>query len=170
MPLSRAHRRFIVVDEIVVTAVINFWLNYGIAWFFFRAATVVPLWGLSSIAADTLGTAFVLPLLTALIATPLVRLQVLHGKLPPLAPADVRPSRWLRLPFAARGALLGVVAMAVVAVPVVALFALVGPAALSTSRFYWFKASFAAAVGIGATPLLGWWALQDASRRRIIGG
>src|SRR5438132_1109625 len=96
------------VDEIVVTAIVNFWLNYGIAWFVFRAAAAVPLWGASSIAVDTVATAFVLPLLTSLIATPLVRLQVYRGKLPPLAPEDVRPSAWLRLPFAARGALLGV--------------------------------------------------------------
>jgi hypothetical protein len=52
-----------------------------------------------------------------------------------------------------------------VATPVVILLPRLGVAELSRSTFIWFKASFAAGVGILVTPALGWWALMDASRR-----
>jgi hypothetical protein len=163
--LSRAHRRFLVVDEVISSSVVNFLLNAGIAWFLFRGTTTVPLWGSASIGVDTLVTAFVLPLLTALIATPLVRVLVANGKLPPL-PRDARGSAWWpRRSMATRGALLGIAAVVLVAVPVVVLFTYFGPSELSTARFIWFKGGFAAGVGALVTPLLGWWALVDASHR-----
>jgi hypothetical protein len=165
--LSDAHRRFLVVDEVIGSSIVNFVLNAGIAWWMFRAATSVPLWGSASIAADTLSTAFVLPLLTALIATPLVRIQVARGKLPLHDLAVPRRSTfWTRRSFPVRGALLGLAAIVVVGAPVVGAFALVGPPQLTTRHFIWFKASFAAGLGALVTPLLGWWALHDASGRQ----
>jgi hypothetical protein len=161
---SREHRRFLIVDEIVGPAIVNFLLNAGIAWFLFRKMASVPLWGSPGIAADTVGTALILPILTALIAAWLVRARVVRGKLSPIPPGMLRPSMWLRRSSFVRGALLGGAAVVLVAVPVVALFALVGPERLPRWSFVWFKASFAAGVGVLVTPLLGWWALADASR------
>ena len=163
--LSRAHRRFLIVEEIVGSTIVNFLVNGGLAWFLFRSAASVPLWGRSSIATDTLVTAFVLPLLTALITSFFVRAQVNRGKLPPIPPAEIRSSWWLRRSSAGRGVLLGLAAVGLAGMPVVLLFALAGPAQLSPTSFIVFKASFAAAVGAVVTPLLGWWALVDASRR-----
>jgi hypothetical protein len=162
--LSGEHRRFLIVDELVGPAIVNFWLNAGIAWFFFHKVSSVPLWGAQSIAIDTLVTAFLLPIFTALVAAVLVRRQVVRGKLPRIAPGAIRSTAWSRRSSFVRGALLGVAAMLVVATPVVLGFAVVGPARLSTTSFIWFKASFAAGVGVLVTPLLGWWALADASR------
>jgi hypothetical protein len=164
-PFSREHRRFLIVDEIVGPAIVNFLLNAGIAWFLFRKLASVPLWGSQSIAADTLGTAFVLPVLTALIAGLLIPARVVRGKLSPVPAALLRPTMWSRRSGVVRGALLGVAAVVLVATPVVLLLPRLGVAELSRSTFIWFKASFAAGVGILVTPLLGWWALMDASRR-----
>jgi hypothetical protein len=160
---SDAHRRFLVIDEIIISTVVNFLLNAGIAWFLFRSTTV-PFWGSSGIAADMLGTAFLMPLLTSLIARWLVPWQVNRGVLPKVPPAEIRTSAWRRRPGYQRGMLLGLVAMVVVAVPFIALFARLGPAQLTRAHFIWFKASFAAFVGALVTPLLGWWALVEASR------
>jgi hypothetical protein len=162
---TQAHWRFLVVDEVVGSTIVNFLLNAGIAWFFFRSAQSVPLWGWSSIAADTLSTAFVLPLLTALLATWVVRWQVHRGVLPKIPAAELRSTAWRRRPDYQRGVLLGLVSMAAVAVPLIALLAWLGPTQLPRTHFIWFKASFAAGVGALVTPLLGWWALLDASRR-----
>jgi hypothetical protein len=158
------HRRFLIVDEIIVATAVNFLLNAGIAWFLFRSATV-PFWGGSGIAADMLGTAFLMPLLTSLIARWLVPWQVNRGVLPKIPAAHLRSSVLRRRPGYQRGIVLGVLSMIVIAVPFIALFAHFGPAQLSRGHFIWFKASFAAGVGALVTPLLGWWALVEASRR-----
>ena len=162
MALSRQQRTFLIVEEVVGSSIVNFSINGAIAWYLFRSARTVPLWGWSSIAADTLGTAFILPVLTALFAGFLVRRQVKRGKLAPISDADRRPA-WARRSSFVRGALLGLAAMVLAAAPVVLVFALVGPASLSPWGFIWFKASFAAGLGALVTPLLGWWALLDAS-------
>lgn len=161
----QAHRRFLIVDEVIVSTIVNFLLNAGIAWFLFHSARSVPFWGSSGIAADMLGTAFLMPLLTSVIAMWLVPWQVKRGVLPKIPEAHLRSSMWRRRPGYQRGALLGLVAMVVVAVPLIALFARVGPPQLPRTHFIWFKASFAAFVGALVTPLLGWWALVEASRR-----
>src|SRR6266487_2373185 len=79
--LSHEQQRFLLFDEIVGSTIVNFPLNAAIAWFAFRSAERVSLWGRSSIAADTLVTAFVLPLLTSLIATRIARARIAGGKL-----------------------------------------------------------------------------------------
>ena len=164
--LSRAHLKFLVIEEVVGSSIVNFLLNGGIAWLLFRSTSSVPLWGATSIAMDTWVTAFVLPVLTSLIARVLVRAQVARGKLAAIPSSEVRESPWLRRSSLQRGALVGIAAMAVVATPVVGTFVLAGLTHLSTSGFIWFKASFAAGLGALVTPLLGWWELQNASRQR----
>ena len=156
------HRRFLVVDEVIGSSIVNFAINAALAWLTYRSLPSVPLYGRTSMAADTVVTALVLPLLTALIATPLVRLGVARGKLPrPDAPLAPLAPRWRPRSSVARGLLLGVASVLLVAAPCVLVFALVGPASLPAARFIWVKASFAAALGALVTPLVGWWALHD---------
>ena len=159
--LSREHRRFLILDEIVGSILINFPLNAGIAWALFRSKPAVPLWGMSSIAADTLVTAFVLTVATALLATRHVRAQVVAGKLAPVPISEIRSSAWLRRSAFVRGAILGVVAIVLAAMPVICGFAILGPSELPLASFIWFKATFAAVLGAFVTPLVGWWAICD---------
>jgi hypothetical protein len=162
--LSRRHLRFLLIDEVLVSTIGNFAINGAIAWCAFRKATSVPLWGSTSLAADTVATAFILPVVTALLASVVVRAQVIRAMLPPLPPVHLARFAWSGRSPLQRGALVGAASIFVAAAPVVAGFALFGPAQLTTAGFIWFKASFAAALGAVVTPLLGWWALQDASR------
>jgi len=161
--ISSEHRRFLIVDQGIGSVVVNLLLNGVIAWAMFRSAPSVPLWGLqSSIAADTFGTAFILPVVTSLVAGALVRHQVRSGRLAPL-PAEWHGSPWARRASWRGGAALGAAAMVVAAAPVVAWLAVAGPTEMGLWRFIWFKAAFAAALGVLVTPLLGWWALARAS-------
>src|SRR3989442_10785557 len=75
----------------------------------FRGADVVPLWGQQSIAGDTIGTSVILPFLTCLIATRLVRGHVRSGKVAPLGwSRDTQPwIGWLPRGTLARGLALG---------------------------------------------------------------
>jgi hypothetical protein len=66
--LTPAQRRFVLLDDGVGAFVVNLLLNGAIAWLLFRKATHVPMWGQSSIADDTIVTAFLLPAITCLIA------------------------------------------------------------------------------------------------------
>ncbi len=161
--ISRAHRRFLIVDQGVGPTILNFVLNAAIAWLMFRSVETVPLWGQSSIAADTLGTAFILPVLTSLIVSRLVRRQVRRGQIAPLPASQALTSTWARRSSLQRGAALGAGAVVLAAVPVVVLLTLRGPTELAPWRFIWFKASFAAILGALVTPLIGWWALARAS-------
>jgi hypothetical protein len=160
--LSPRHLRFLVLDEVLGSIVVNLAVNAAIAFGVVRTLASVPLWGVTSIAADTLGTAFVLPVLTAFFTGLLVRAQVVRRLLPPLPTASLR-SAFSRRHWLQRGTLLGLAATAAVGAPVVAVFALCGPPALTPSAFIIFKATFAAALGAVVTPLLGWWALEEAS-------
>jgi hypothetical protein len=161
--LSREHRRFLVVDQLIAAAVVNLLINYAVAWCIFRRIPSVGLHASPGIAGDTVVTAFLLPLITAFATAFVVRLRVVRGQLPPLVLAAANAPAWWRRAVWRRGTLLGVAAVLVLALPTVGLFALFGIEQLPLPRFLWFKAGFAAGVGLLVTPPLGWWALIDAS-------
>jgi hypothetical protein len=165
--LTREHRRFLIVDQIFGSIAINFPLNAGIAWAMFRSRAQVPLWGMTSIAADTIVTAFVLTMATALLATRYARGQVLRGKLPAVPIEEIRSSAWLRRSTFERGLILAAVAVVLAAGPVMGVFALFGPHELSFAHFVWFKATFAAVLGALIAPLVAWWAICDVAVPKI---
>src|SRR5262245_13066404 len=135
--LSREHRRFLVVDQLIGAAVVNFLINAALAWLVFRRVPSVALFASPGIAADTLVTALVLPVLTAFVAAFVVRLRVVRRELPPLALATLRESAWSRRSTLFRGMLLGVAAVVLTALPTVAVFALVGVDRLPRASFIW---------------------------------
>ena len=163
MALSASHRRLLIVDNGVVSALFNFVLNGAIAWALFRSVAHVPLWGEASVAGDTLATAFLLPLLTCLIVTRLVARQVTQGHVERLALARPPLAAWSRLSPLARGTLLGIASMALAAVPLVAALHASGFTGFDLWPFIGFKATFAL-LAAAVTPLIGWWALIRASR------
>ena len=98
MTLSEKHRAYLIREQVIAPALINFALNAVIAWLIFRGRGSVPLWGEGGMAQDSLATLFLLPFLTCLIVTPLVRRAVASGKVPPLDAAGAVPPLVLRLP------------------------------------------------------------------------
>jgi hypothetical protein len=90
------HRRFLLLEQGIGSAIFNVLLNGAIAWALFRHLDVIPLWGQESIVGDTLGTTFFLPFFTTLIVTPLVRRRVKRGSDLP-AQVDARLALGARL-------------------------------------------------------------------------
>jgi hypothetical protein len=164
--MAADHRRFLVIDQGVGPTILNFVLNAGIAWLMFRSAATVPMWGQTSIAGDTLATAFILPFLTCLIVGKIVAHQVGKGQVRPLSAEDLPPSSVAFRASYQKGVLLGIASVLVAAVPVVLLLSSYGPAELARGHFILFKATFAGVLGGLVTPLIGWWALMHSSRSR----
>ncbi len=80
-PLTGAQRRYVVIDNGVGAFIVNFIFGIAGGWLVFRSYSDVPLWGRSSIVADTIGTCLLLPLITCVIVTALARYQIRSGKL-----------------------------------------------------------------------------------------
>ena len=161
--MSPAQRRYLLLEQGVGAAGFNFLLNAAIAWLIFRGAEMVPLWGQQSIAGDTIGTSIILPFLTCLIATRLVRGHVRSGKVAPLGwSRDTQPwLGWLPRGTLARGLALGCAGLLVFAPPVLGALAALGVTQLGLGRFVVFKASFAAAEALVVTPLVALWAIAE---------
>ena len=119
--MTPEQRRFLFVDQCLGPTVFNFLLNGAIAWALFRGVALVPLWGQESIAGDTIATAFILPFLTSLIATRIVRRQIASGRVHPMTePPQAGPLAMLASwSVVRRGAGLGLAAVVLAAVPTV---------------------------------------------------
>lgn len=161
--VSEQHRRYLILEQGVGSALINFLLNGVIAWLLFRALESVPLWGDQSIAGDTIGTAFLLPFFTCLIVTRLARGQVRSGRLPPLGWQRAMHPALGRLP---RGTFLRALVLGFACVALTAPFSLWaldrgGVDHMSFWGFVAFKATFAAVLAAAVTPLIALCALAD---------
>ena len=161
--MSPALRRYLLLEHGVGSAVFNFVLNGVIAWLLFRHAVEVPLWGQQSIAGDTIGTTLLLPLLTCLIVTPMVRRHVQARDLGALGQSRTADAllRWLPARTFRRGLCLGVAC--VVAIAPLAIWGLgaLGFAGMPLWHFVGFKAAFAAALAFIVQPLIALWVVRS---------
>lgn len=159
--MSAGHLRFLLLEQGIGAAVVNFLLNGAIAWLLFRGVAQVPLWGQQSIVGDTIGTCFFLPFLTTLIVTPLVRRRVTAGTLAALGwtRETHRGLGWLPSGTGRRALVLGVVCALVVAPLSVWVLGRLDVAELTFWSFVGFKAAFAAGLGLLVTPVISLWAM-----------
>ena len=154
--LSAAHRKFLFVEQGIGAAIVNFLLNGAIAWVMFRGMDPVPLWGQQSIAGDTLGTAFLLPLITSIILTPLARGRVASATLAALEWTYItHPSlRLLPRGTVRRGATIGAICVVTVGIATVVALWLGGVTSMTFGRFLLFKAAWSAVLAAFVTPII----------------
>lgn len=164
--LPAPHRRWILVNALGITALINLVVNAAIAWLSVSGQTDVPMWArpfsTTSTIADTLGTLFVLPLITCVLCTTAVWRDRRRGALTRLR--QTPPHRWLgRLPSTRlrRGIVLGVLVTAALAPPITLVLTGLDLGTLSRTEFTAFKAGFAVALGAVVTPLVALSAMTD---------
>ncbi|MGH7630382.1 MAG: hypothetical protein ACREOF_13575 [Gemmatimonadales bacterium] len=141
-------------EQAVVSAAINLLLNGALAWLLYRRLAVVPLGGEQGLVADLLITAFLVPLLVSLIATPLVRRDVARARVErqPLAAPNPRLLRRLPSNALALGLLLGLIAAIVIGGLTIGLLRVLGVDGLTFGASAMFKAGFAG--------LLAFWAAR----------
>jgi hypothetical protein len=159
--MSPRHRTYLLLEQGIGAGIFNVVLNAGIAWLFFHDMSAVPLVGDRSIAGDTFGTAFMLPLLTAVIAGRIVRAHVRTAHVPAW-PWPAGLARMIPRSLAARGSVLGVVCVLLVAFPTTSALAALGVTAWSLWTFVGFKAHFAGVLATVVTPLVARASLADA--------
>ncbi|MGH2981619.1 MAG: hypothetical protein ACRDKV_06220 [Solirubrobacterales bacterium] len=165
--LPAAHRRWIVLNALVATALINLVVNALVAWFSVRSQSDVPFWARplseTSLLGDTLGTIFLLPLITCLLATTAVRRELRNGSLAPLVADHPHVRRLAGMPNSRvqRGLAFAAVAFAVLALPVALALAAIDLGTLTKGEFVIFKAAFAILLGALITPLIALAAMTD---------
>lgn len=161
-----AHRRFLILDQGVYSVLSNALINGAIAWAVNRKLESMPFSGDPGLVLNAVLMALLLPLLVCLIVTPLVARKVRSGALPPLPSVAWQAGASVglaRRSTGLRALVLGMGGVGLVAAPILALWALLGPSQLSLSGFVLFTALFAGLLAALATPLTAWWAMLNAS-------
>jgi len=166
--LPASHRRWILLNAIAITAVFNLVINAGIAWLSSAGTTRVPLWwmpviGGPSTITDTVGTLFLLPLITNLLVTTAVRRDRRHERLTPLSHAEsIYPIlRLLPRGRTRRGFGLGAFCVAALAPAAVAILIATDFGDLSVANFVLYKAILGVALGAFVTPVIALRAMAD---------
>jgi hypothetical protein len=166
-------RRWLVLNGLFVTAVINLVLNGVFARISVGDHASVPLWALPklghpSVGIDTLGTFLLLPFGTCLGCTRAVRLARDKGQLRPMPPQDL--GRWLgRLPAGrmARGAVVGAVCFVVLSPLAVAFFLVDGTGDLSRTSYVVYRVVLCVLFGAVITPFIALTAMAEPSPRPL---
>jgi hypothetical protein len=169
--IPEPNRRWLLVNAVGVTAVINVAVTAGIAWLSTRGLRTIPLVGLTpwrpSTIGDTVGTTFVLPFVTTVICTLAVRRDAHRGHLRPLPPGSVirelaGNGRHALLPRA----LLIAARTGLTAGPLAAAgLYLAHFGGVPASAFIVFKIAFAVALGAIVTPCIALAAMAEAIAR-----
>lgn len=161
--MSPALRHYLLTEHVIGSAIVNFLLNALIAWLSFRHVEAVPLWGTQSIGGDLVGTTIVLPLLTCLIVTRIVRWHLRAGKIDQAELSRDWPGFLRALPdsILARGLVLAALTT-MIAVPLILATLYAGNIeSLELRSFVLFKATYAAVLAMMVQPLVALRAMMD---------
>ena len=144
------------VEQAVSGGLVNLLLNGALAWLLYHDLTVVPLEGQRSINGDTVVTAFLLPVLIALIVMPIARGQLRAGRVTPLAwpSAGLPMLRLLPARPLGSGLLLAALSMLLVAMPLLWVLRALNVEGLRFWEFVAFKSLGAALLAGGVTPIV----------------
>lgn len=168
MMLPAANRRWIVANALGATAVVNVLTNAAPALLTLGGRPSVPLWaapvaGGPSTITDTLGTLFLLPLITCLIVTRVIRRGLRRGELVSLRHARVLHPLLATIPSnrLVRALLFGGVSFAILSPPAAGILLAAAPDPLPASAFVAYKAILGVALGAFVTPLIALCAMLD---------
>ena len=168
MKILPIHRNFIIINQVIIATLFNFFINSVIAWFLYRNVEKVPLWGLKGIAVDTMVTAFILTLLSYYYIALSVWFTMKIKWLPVIEndPKAGIISKMISLPIFLQGIIFGFLATLLIGIPVIIVFLLTRTQSMPYESFFWYKAIFGAAVSLIVSPPIGLLSILDFSRRR----
>ncbi len=163
--VSTDQRRWIVINALLVTAVVNVVINGALGWLSVGEDESVPLWDFpgASTLSDALGTLFVLPLITGLLATTAVWVDMRRGRLERVRGLAQRRPRLAALPLRRlpRAIAFGAITFVLLAPPVALALVLTDFDDLSRGEFVVYKVVFAVVLGALVTPVIALRAMAD---------
>jgi hypothetical protein len=166
--LTAEHRRWLLINAVIVAALINGALNALIAWGSAAPEDEIPLWaaplvGGPSTIVDTVATLFILPFLTTVLITSVAWHEMREGKLAPLLIDRKVDPLLARLPArrARRGAYFGLLTVVLLAPVSVVLLIAFDFGDISPGDFVLYKAIFGVLLGLVVTPPIAIAALTD---------
>ena len=161
--LPAEHRHWILLNALLVTAVINLVVNGVIDVISIAGKGPIPFWGPPLVDTNTvwtiIGTLFLLPLFTTLLATTAIRRDMQRGTLEPLTTlghADALPQTRFQ-----RGLVFGAVAAVFAAPPIILVLAAFGVGDLSHAQYTAWHIAFAVVLGALVTPVIALCAMTD---------
>lgn len=168
MKILANHRNFIIINQVIIATVFNFFINSGIAWFLYRQVEQVPLWGWKGIAIDTILTTFLLTLLSYYYIALSVWFTMKMKWLPVIEnyPTVGNISKMIRLPIIGQGIISGLSATLLIGLPVIMVFILTRTNPMPYESFFWYKAIYGATLSLIVSPPIGLLSILDFSRRR----
>jgi hypothetical protein len=160
------HRRWLLLNAVLIAAVINAALSALIAWGSAASEDEIPLWAAPlvegpSLAVDTIGTFFILPFLTTLVITTVVWHELRERRIAPLSRRTAGLLSRLPRTRVRRGAYFGLITMLVLSPPAVLALVLRDPGDVSVGDFVLFKAIFGIVLGALVTPPIALAAMTD---------
>ena len=158
--------RYLLIGQVVIPIFINATITFGIGWITFHQQATVTVWVLDKGAVtDFLGACYLLPAITCLIATPIVRGQVARGEASSLT-VNVTGTwvRFFRGGLIWRATKFGLTSLISLVGPVMAGWALFGAETVATPWFLFSKVTFATLLGCVVTPLIAIVAMTDAPK------
>jgi hypothetical protein len=160
--LSAEHRRWLFLNAVLITAFINAALNALIAWGSAATEDEIPLWaaplvGGPSTIWDTIGTFFILPLVTTLLITTVIWHELAAGRLEPLVLDDASGAFFRRLPRTRfrRGLYFGALTTLMLAPAGVIVLVAIDFGDISVGDFVLYKTIFGIVLGLIVTPFIG---------------
>lgn len=148
---------YLLIGQVLIPAVINLVINLLFGFSATADRTAMPLWTVQGGAvADWIATSVLLPFITCLIATPIVRRQVRNGTAPHFVTSPVlhRLSRVASLPLLAAALIWATLGAALCAGPVFAIASQFREPAIPVPAFLIIKCSLAVLLGAMVTPLI----------------
>jgi hypothetical protein len=148
------------INALGVTAAINVVVNLAIAWLGTRGAKEVPLWSTpllrTSTIADTVGTTFMLPFITALTCGAAVNREIRRGKVSRLPDECSARRLFNALPRSTVARAFALASLALAAIGPIALITLTALrfGNVNVPSFVLFKVGYAVGLGLLITPVI----------------
>ncbi len=170
--LDPRHRRWLFVNALVITAVINFGVSGALGWLNGLGSEHVRVWSIplferTSVFTDAIGTFFILPLVTSVLCTIAVRAEQRKGALPLVDPPAQRVTARLPRSILLRGLLFGAVLTTVLTPPTALVLSFARIGEMSRLGFALYAALIAVVLGSFVTPVV---AVLAMSERPNFGG
>jgi hypothetical protein len=163
--LPREHRRWLIFNAVIVTAVINAIVNFVIAWLGVARQHTVPLWSWpllrTSTVVNTVSTLFILPFVTSWLWTELIWRELRSGRLSPLPTSTIGILSGLSGGRVRRSAGIGLACLALLAPAACALLVGIHFEDIRRSEFILFQVAFTVVFGAIVTPIVALRAMTD---------